>query len=73
MTDELVQKFEEHLCFDCHPTMYNLNEIRPEISQTVVLEIMSDLVRYRKFCTRWMSKMLTEEHKIKSQSRAIVS
>lgn len=69
VTDELVQKIEEHLLSDRRSTIDNLHELRPKISRTVVHEILSDRLGYRKLCARWVPKMLTEEHKINRAAR----
>jgi hypothetical protein len=40
----------------------------PEISRLLLQEIVSDKLRFRKLCPRWMPKNLTDEHKIKKAS-----
>lgn len=63
VTDDMVQKIEENLLSDRRITIDDLHELCPEISRTVVHEIVSDRLKYRKLCARWVPKMLTEEHK----------
>jgi hypothetical protein len=37
----------------------------PQISRSLLNEILPDKLHFRKLCPRWMPKMLTDEHKIK--------
>jgi hypothetical protein len=37
----------------------------PQISRSLLHEIVSDKLRFRKLCSRWLSKLLTDEHKMK--------
>ncbi|GBL75399.1 hypothetical protein AVEN_194591-1 [Araneus ventricosus] len=37
----------------------------PQISKTVLLESVTNRLNYRKLCSRWVPKMLTDVHKTK--------
>jgi hypothetical protein len=39
----------------------------PQISLSLLHEIVSDKVKFCKLCARWVPKMLTEEHKLKGR------
>ncbi|GFU64742.1 uncharacterized protein TNCV_876651 [Trichonephila clavipes] len=44
-------------------TISQLSEHFPNISRTVLYETVTGKLGYRKFCARWVPKMLTEIHK----------
>jgi hypothetical protein len=37
----------------------------PQISRSLLHEIVSDKLCFRKLCSHWVPKMLTDEHKMK--------
>jgi hypothetical protein len=37
----------------------------PQISRSLLHKIVSDKLRFRKLCSRWVPKLLTDEHKMK--------
>jgi histone-lysine N-methyltransferase SETMAR len=43
----------------------------PEISRSLLHEIVSEKLAYRKLCARWVPKQLTEEHKMKRRASAL--
>ncbi|KDR23779.1 hypothetical protein L798_11353 [Zootermopsis nevadensis] len=43
----------------------------PEISRTALYEIVTERLHYRKLCSRWVPKMLTEEHKKRRSASAL--
>jgi hypothetical protein len=43
----------------------------PQISRTILYEIVSDRLNYRKLCSRWVPKILSEEHKTKRAGSAL--
>ncbi|GFV10280.1 uncharacterized protein TNCV_3439661 [Trichonephila clavipes] len=42
-----------------------------EVSMTTLYEVLTVKLRYRKFCARWVPKMLTEEYKKKRMGIAL--
>ncbi|KFM76387.1 hypothetical protein X975_20813, partial [Stegodyphus mimosarum] len=63
VTDDLVRKVDEAIHENRHFTMTILSEAFPQISRTVLFEIVSDCLNYRKLCSRRVPKMLTDVHK----------
>jgi hypothetical protein len=53
-------------------TIWSLFLYFPQISWSLLHEIVPDTLRFRKLCSRWMPKMLTEEHKMKQQASALI-
>ncbi|GBL62092.1 hypothetical protein AVEN_146440-1 [Araneus ventricosus] len=43
----------------------------PQISKTVLHEIVTNRLNYRKLCSRWVPKMLTDAHKTKRLGSAL--
>jgi transposase len=60
---DLVQKVEENIRADRCVTINELHEIIPEVSKSLVHEIVKEKLDYHKLCARWVPKMLTEKHK----------
>jgi len=42
-----------------------LNHIIPKVCKTTIHEAVTENLGYRKLCTRWVPKMLTDNHKTK--------
>ncbi|KFM64655.1 hypothetical protein X975_15766, partial [Stegodyphus mimosarum] len=63
VTDDLVRKVDEAIHENRRFTMTTLSEAFPQISRTVLFEIVSDHLNYCKLCSRWVPKMLTDVHK----------
>ena len=42
-----------------------LHHIIPEVSKTTIHETVTEKLEYRKVCAHWVSKMLTDDHKMK--------
>jgi len=63
ISDELLQQAEEKVRDDRRVTLDALSESFPHISRSVLGEIISEKLGYRKFCARWVPKMLTPEHR----------
>jgi hypothetical protein len=42
-----------------------------QISRSLLHETVSDKLRFRKLSSRWVPKVLTDEHKMKRQARAL--
>ena len=45
-----------------HFTISEVYEQWPEMSRTVVYEIVTEYLQYRKICARWVPRMLTDAH-----------
>jgi hypothetical protein len=60
---DLIEKVEENVRADGHVMINELHEMIPEVSKSLVHEIVKEKLHYRKLCERWVSKMLTENHK----------
>lgn len=63
VSEELVQQVDEKIRSDRRVTLDSLHEMFPHISRTVMGEIVSEKLDYRKLCARWVPKMLTPEHR----------
>jgi hypothetical protein len=47
-----------------------LHHIIPEVSKTTIYEGVTEKLGYTKLCARWVSKMLTDDHKTKRMGSA---
>jgi len=63
VTDELVAKINEKVRENRRFTITELSEHFPQISRSLVHEIVVGKLGYHKFCARWVPKLLTEDHK----------
>jgi histone-lysine N-methyltransferase SETMAR len=63
VNEDLVRKFNERVRDERRFTISDLSLHFPQISRTVLYDIVSSHLGYRKVCARWVPKMLTEEHK----------
>jgi hypothetical protein len=61
------EKFQENRRF----TISSLSVHFPQIPRSLLHEILSEKLRFRRFCSRWVPKMLTDEHKMKRQASAL--
>jgi len=61
--DDLVRKVDERVRDDRRFTISDLSLHFPQISRTLLYDIVSSHLGYWKVCARWVPKMLTEEHK----------
>lgn len=61
--DEFDQKVEKLIRDDRRLTLDELHEMYPEVGRTVPYETITDRLKFRKLCTCWTSKMLTDNHK----------
>jgi hypothetical protein len=55
------EKIQENRRF----TISSLSPHFPQISRSLLHEIASDKLNFRKLCSCWVPKMLTDEHKMK--------
>ncbi|GBO11776.1 hypothetical protein AVEN_272294-1 [Araneus ventricosus] len=65
VNDGLVAKVNEKIRENRRFTIRMLFDEFPEISKTVLHEIVTNRLNYRKLCSRWVPKMLTDVHKTK--------
>jgi len=63
VNDDLVCNVNERVRDDRHPTISDLSLHFRQISRTLLYDIVSSHLGYRKVCARWVTKMLTKEHK----------
>jgi hypothetical protein len=64
-SDDLLQKAEGEICANWHGTIRELHHIIPKVSKTAIHEAVTEKLGYRKLCTHWVPKMLTDDHKTK--------
>ncbi|GBN69608.1 hypothetical protein AVEN_25773-1 [Araneus ventricosus] len=65
VNDGLVVKVNEEICENRRFTVRMLFDEFPQISKTVLHEIVTNRLHYSKLCSRWVPKMLTDVHKTK--------
>jgi transposase len=65
VNEDLVRAVEEKIQEKRRFTISSLFLHFPQISQSFLHETLSDKLRVRKLCSRWVSKMLTDGHKMK--------
>ena len=53
ITDALKQKVNHIIRENQHFTISEVYEQRPEVSRTVVYEIVTEHLQYRRICARW--------------------
>jgi transposase len=61
LVNAVKEKIQEKRRF----TISSLSLHFPQISRSLLHEIVSDKFNYRKLCLRWVPKMLMDEHKMK--------
>ena len=71
ITDDLLQETEEEIRANRRVTIRELYHIIPEVSKTTIHEAVTEKLEYRKFCARWVPKMLTDHHKTKRMCYAL--
>ena len=71
VNDDMVRAIEEKIRGNRRFTITSLSEHFPEISRSLLHEIVSETLGYRKLCARWVPKQLTEEHKMKRRTSAM--
>jgi hypothetical protein len=52
-------------------TTRELHHIIPEVSKTTIHEAVTEKLGYRKFCEKWMPKLLMDDHKTKRMGSAL--
>jgi hypothetical protein len=63
--EEFVCAVEEKIQENRRFTISSLSVHFPQISQSLLHEIVSDKLCFWKLCSRWVPKVLTDEHKMK--------
>jgi transposase len=63
VTNELVQKIDGKVRDNRRFTISELSDEFPQISRTVLYEIVTESLGYKKYCARWVHKILSEHHK----------
>ena len=71
ISDDLLQENEGEIRAKRRVTIRQLNHIIPGVSNTTIHEIVAEKLGYRKLCARWVSKMLTDDHKTKRMGYAL--
>jgi len=67
VNEDLVCTFEEKIRENRRFTITALSLHFPQISWSLLHQIVSDKVKFRKLCANSVPKMLTEEHKLKGR------
>ena len=63
MIADLVRKVNERVRDNRRFTISDLSLHFLQVSRTLIFDIVSSRLGYRKVCARWVPKVLTEEHK----------
>lgn len=63
VTDELVVKINEKIHENRRFTIMEFSLEFPQISRSLLHEIVTEKLGYHKFCARWVPKLLSEDHK----------
>lgn len=63
VTDDLLAKVDEKIRENRRFTITELSLCFPQVSRTLLFEIVTHKLGYHKFCARWVPKMLTDLHK----------
>lgn len=71
VSDELVEKINAKIRDNRRFTISELSSEFPQISRTVLYEVVTDRLGYRKFCARWVPKILSETHKTQRMTSAL--
>ncbi|GFW79557.1 histone-lysine N-methyltransferase SETMAR [Trichonephila clavipes] len=71
ITEELVHAIDEKIKEDRKFTISALAMEFPQISRSLMLEIVTDKLKFHKLCARWVPKILTESHKTKRMGYAL--
>jgi hypothetical protein len=69
--DDLVQSADQNICERRHFTISEFSYEIPQISRTILYEIIMGRLGYHKFCARWVPKILTGAHEKQRISSAV--
>ena len=65
ITDNLVNAVDEKVREDRRFKISSLELEFPKVGRTTLHKIVSEKLKFRKLCARWIPRLLTEEHKLK--------
>ncbi|GBM89676.1 Histone-lysine N-methyltransferase SETMAR [Araneus ventricosus] len=65
ITDNMVASVEAKILENRRSTISTLSNDFPEVSRSVLYKIVSEKLNFKKLCSRWVPKLLTENHKNK--------
>jgi len=71
VNEDLVRAFEEKIRENRRFTITSGSLHFPQISHSLLHEILPDKLKFRKSCAHWVPKMLTKEHKLKRQASTL--
>lgn len=71
VTNELVQKIDGKVRDNRRFTISELSDEFPQISRTVLYEVVTERLGYKKYCARWVPKILSEHHKNQRMASAL--
>lgn len=71
VTDELVHAIDDKIQENRKFTISALAMEFPQISRSLIHEIVTEKLKFRKLCSRWVPKILTEQHKTKRMGSAL--
>jgi len=71
ISDNLLQEIEGEIRANRRATIRELHHIIHEVSKTTIHGAVTEKLRYRKLCARWVPKMLTDDHKTKRMGSAL--
>ena len=71
-SDDLVRAVEAKVCEDRWFTISSLSLHFQQISRTVLNEIVTNRLDFRKLCSRWVPKVVSEEHTKKRDASALI-
>ncbi|XP_035234096.1 uncharacterized protein LOC118205926 [Stegodyphus dumicola] len=71
VTEELVHAIVDKIHENRRFTVSALAMEFPQISRSLMHEIVTEKLKFRKLCSRWVQKFLTEKHKTKRMGSAL--
>ncbi|XP_018564185.1 histone-lysine N-methyltransferase SETMAR-like [Anoplophora glabripennis] len=73
VTEELVHAIDDKIRENRRFTISALAMEFPQISRSLIHEIVTEKLKFRQLCRRWVPKILTEQHKTKRMGSALQS
>ena len=71
ISDDILQEIEGEIRANRRVTIRELHHIIPEVSKTTIHEAVTEKLGYRKLCARWVTKILTDDHKTKGMGSTL--
>ncbi|GFV36632.1 HTH_48 domain-containing protein [Trichonephila clavipes] len=71
ITDDLVNVVDEKICKGRQFTISTSALEFPNVGRTTLHKVVSEKLKFRKLCARWVPRLLTEEHKLKRMACAL--